>query len=517
MQPDAASVLLPYQQKLLATVAANAVTVCEKSRRIGATWGIGAQSVLTAGAARSERGMDVLYIGYNLDMAREFIGVCAMWAGNFALAAGEVREFLFADQARDGQSRGIAAFRISFASGFEIVALASRPRSLRGRQGFVIIDEAAFHEDLSELLKAALALLIWGGKVLVISTHDGAENPFAEMVNDIRSGRRPFALLRITFDDALADGLFRRISQVRGLPWSEFAEQKWVEEIRAFYGDGAAEELDVIPRAGGSRFLPLHLIEARASREIPVLRWACDDAFVHLPDLHRAAAAERWCEGHLGHHLRALNPLLRSAFGVDFGRLGDLSVVWPVQVQPDLSRSTPFTVELRNVPFEQQRQVVHYVADRLPRLSAGALDATGNGAWLAEVTAQRYGAHRIEQVKLSEGWYRDHMPRLKAGFEDGTFDIPADAATVEDFRSLEMVRGVARVPERRSQAKGEDRARGGQRHGDAAIAAALAIYAAGREVGSADLDQLPMRPLPRHLADYVTAAGRRGGLGDFLG
>lgn len=512
-----APVLLPYQQRLLATVAANAVTVTEKSRRIGATWGIGAQAVLTAGAARSERGMDVLYIGYNLDMAREFIGVCAMWASNFALAAGEVREFLFEDQARDGASRGIAAFRISFASGFEIVALASRPRSLRGRQGFVIIDEAAFHEDLAELLKAALALLIWGGKVLVISTHDGAENPFAELVNDIRAGRRPFALLRVTFDDALADGLFRRISQVRGLPWSEFAEQKWAEEIRAFYGEGASEELDVIPRAGGSRFLPLHLIEARASRQIPVLRWACDDAFVHLPELHRAAAAERWCEEHLGHHLRALNPLLRTAFGMDFGRLGDLSVVWPVQVQPDLSRATPFTVELRNVPFEQQRQVVHYIADRLPRLSAGALDATGNGAWLAEVTAQRYGAHRIEQVKLSEGWYRDHMPRLKAGFEDGSFTIPADAATVEDFRSLEMVRGVARVPERRSQAKGEDRARGGQRHGDAAIAAALAIYAAGRDVGSAELDEIPMRPLSRDLADYVSAVGHRGGLGDFLG
>lgn len=516
MPPDA-PVLLPYQQRLLAAVAANAVTVCEKSRRIGATWGIGAQAVLTAGAARSERGMDVLYIGYNLDMAREFIGVCAMWAGNFALAAGEVHEFLFEDQARDGGSRSIAAFRITFASGFEIVALASRPRSLRGRQGFVIIDEAAFHEDLAELLKAALALLIWGGRVLVISTHDGAENPFAELVNDIRSGRRPFALLRITFDDALVDGLFRRICQVRGTPWSEYAEQRWAEEIRAFYGDGAAEELDVIPRAGGSRFLPLHLIEARASREIPVLRWACDDAFVHLPALHREAAARAWCEEHLGPRLRALDPLLRTALGRDFGRSGDLSVDWPVQVMPDLSRRTPFVVELRNVPFEQQRDVLFYLVDRLPRFSSGALDATGNGAYLGEVAMQRYGAHRIEALKLTEGWYRDHMPRLKAGFEDGTFDIPADAATVEDFRSLEMVRGVARVPERRSQAKGEDRARGGQRHGDAAIAAALAIYAAGREVGSADLDPLPMRPLPRHLADYVTAVGRRGGLGDFLG
>ena len=33
-----------------------------------------------------------------------------------------------------------------------------------GQQGFVLIDEAAFHDDLGEVLKAAFALLIWGGK-----------------------------------------------------------------------------------------------------------------------------------------------------------------------------------------------------------------------------------------------------------------------------------------------------------------------------------------------------------------
>lgn len=72
---------------------------------------------------------------------------------------------------RDGRVAAIAAGRFTFASGFEIVALSSKPRGLRGRQGYVIIDEAAFHDDLPEVLKAAMALLMWGGKVLVISTH----------------------------------------------------------------------------------------------------------------------------------------------------------------------------------------------------------------------------------------------------------------------------------------------------------------------------------------------------------
>jgi len=53
----------------------------------------------------------------------------------------------------------------------------------------------------------------------------------------------------------------------------------------------------------------------------------------------------------------------------------------------------------------------------------------------------------VEAIHLSEGWYRDNMPRLKAAFEDGSFSLPADAGVVEDFQQLTLVRGVARVPD----------------------------------------------------------------------
>lgn len=265
-------VLLPYQRRLIEAVEQHEVVAFPKSRRIGATWGIGAKGVLLSGAARTAGGMDTLYIGYNLDMAREFIDVCAMWARSFSVGAGQVGEFLFADQDEHGHSRDIQAFRIQFASGFEIVALASRPRSLRGRQGFVIIDEAAFHDDLPGVLKAALAFLVWGGRVLVVSTHDGDENPFNELVNEIRAGKRAGHVLQTDFDEAVREGLYARVCLVKGWNWSPEAEAAWRAKIRAFYGEGAAEELDVIPRSGGARYLPLALIEARTSREVPVLR-----------------------------------------------------------------------------------------------------------------------------------------------------------------------------------------------------------------------------------------------------
>lgn len=68
-------VFLKYQKELLKTTATHKVTICEKSRRIGVTWGIAADAVLTAATNKADGGMDVFYIGFNLDMTKEFIHI----------------------------------------------------------------------------------------------------------------------------------------------------------------------------------------------------------------------------------------------------------------------------------------------------------------------------------------------------------------------------------------------------------------------------------------------------------
>ncbi|MDE8660748.1 hypothetical protein PUL39_030350 [Pseudomonas aeruginosa] len=45
-------------------------------------------------------------------------------------------------------------------------------------------------ESLEELLKAALALTMWGNKVRLISTHNGVDNPFNTYIQDAREGRK---------------------------------------------------------------------------------------------------------------------------------------------------------------------------------------------------------------------------------------------------------------------------------------------------------------------------------------
>ena len=74
---------------------------------------------------------------------------------------------------------------------------------------------------------------------------------------------------------------------------------------------------------------------------------------------------------------------------------------------------------------------------------------------------------------LSENWYREHTAPFKAALEDDTlYDLPQDADILADLRAFEVVRGVPRIPDKRTTGKS-----GTQRHGDAGIAYLLLYYA----------------------------------------
>jgi len=460
--------LLAYQQRWLEDQ--SPVKIIEKSRRIGLSWGEAAEDALLAA---SKSGMDVWYIGYSKDMAQEFIEDCGDWLRHYQKAATAVEEIVVADEDKD-----ILAFRIRCASGFKIVALSSRPSNLRGKQGKVVIDEAAFHANLAVLIKAAMALLMWGGRVVIISTHDGDANPFNEIVSDCRAGRRPYSLHRVTLDDALQEGLYERICLRLGKPWSQEAQDAWRASIVAQYGSGADEELFCTPSQGSGTYLTRALIEGCMSDEISVIRYEQSDGFAERDDVYRASVVEAWLEENILPLLAGLDPKRQCVLGGDFARSGDLTIMLPAQEQQDAGWQTLFALELRNIPFRQQEQILFYILDRLPRFRHGALDARGNGQYLAEVAMQRYGATRISQVMLSETWYRENMPKYKAAFEDKSWRLPKDADVIEDHRAFKVVKGVARLPETKNTGKDNKK-----RHGDSGIAGALCWFATWQEGG----------------------------------
>jgi len=460
-QFDADEVLLKYQRDWIADT--SDIKLAEKSRRTGLTWAEAADAVLTAGASKSAGGGNHFYVGSNREMAVEFIDACAMWAKAFNQAAGKIEEEILQDGDKD-----ILTFNIRFASGFKIQALSSRPSNLRGRQGNVTIDEAAFHDHLDEVLKAAMALTMWGSKIRIISTHNGVEHLFNELIEDTRAGKKPYSIHRITLDDACAQGLYKRICQIRGIDWSAQAEKAWKEKLLAGTAskEDALEEYYCVPKSGGGAYLSRTLVEARMF-EAPVIRFECDEEFRQLSDEQRKIEINEFCRTNFAPLLDQLDEKDDHVFGEDFGRSADLTVIAPMAIKPSLKRVVPFLVELRNVPFRSQEQVLFYIVDRLPRLRAGKLDARGNGQYLAERAVDRYGASRIEAVMISQSWYLDVMPKFKARFEDDLIAIPRDRDVSDDLRAIQVIKGIPKIPDDKT---GEAK----DRHGDAAIALAMA-------------------------------------------
>ncbi len=179
-QFDENDLLLGYQKRWI--LDDSQIKVAEKTRRCGLTWAEASDNALDGSTARSAGGCDTFYIGSSKEMAREYIDAVAMWAKAYNYACSEIKEEVFKDEDKD-----IQVFVIYFASCFKVKALSSRPKNLRGMDGNVVIDEGAYHEDFAELLKAALALTMWGNKVRIISSHNGAESGFNQYILDCRA------------------------------------------------------------------------------------------------------------------------------------------------------------------------------------------------------------------------------------------------------------------------------------------------------------------------------------------
>lgn len=480
LDPLADGVLMAHQAEWIADD--SVLKICAKGRRTGITFAEALDCTLIAAAKRSAGGQNVFYIPDTKPKGREFIGYCAHFAKTVANEMLTIEDGIFFDIREDGTTNAISSYIIRFSSGFRIEALSSRPENIRGLQGTVVIDEAAFHRDVREVIDAVGALLIWGGKIRIISSHNGVTNPFNELIREAQAGKNGFVIHTYTFGDAVVNGLFKRVCLIKGEEWTAEKESEWEAKIRSAYGTRTAkmrQELDAIPTEQEGAALTRVMIENCMEKGIPVIRWACKDEFKNEPDHVRTEVTLEFCETQLLPHLKKLDLRRQHVFGGDFGRTGDASMFMPMEIGLDLVRRAVMGIELRNVPFDQQREILFYIVDRLPRFTGGALDSTGNGAYLGEKAAQRYGASFIE-VKLSESWYRTEMPAYTIAFSDKTIVLPMDADILADHQSLAYVNGIVKVPEGHTS-KGAD---GFDRHGDSAIAGALAYY-----VSRADLEE----------------------------
>lgn len=481
--------LLSYQANWIADK--STFKAGEKSRRVGLTWAEAADNSLTAATRRSDGGRNVYYSGYNKDMSLEYIQTCASWAKAFGRAASDIDESEEVFES-DNDSQHIHAYNIWFNSKFRICALSSRPSNFRGRQGDVVLDEAAIHCDLPGMLKAAKALAIWGGRIRVISTHLGADNPFAQLCDDLRTGRETGSLHKITFRDAVAQGLARRVAYVTGKPYTPEFEQQFVADIYALYRANAAEELDVIPSATSGTYLTRAQILQTQDPTAPVVRISRPADWSLLPPSQRTQEIADWCEMHLAPILAQLPRSARHWYGFDFARKVHKSSMWVLTEDGTRRSRCGLVLEMSRMPYDQQLQIAAYIVRRLPRWCGGAHDEGGNGGWISEKMVELFGAARILLVNLSQRWYSDNMPRMRMAIEDVATTTPDDPDILGDLRSIKVEAGVPKPDA--VEAVGAD---GEKRHGDSAVSLCLGLYA--------------IEHAPGHSVDWASA-GPRGGV-----
>jgi phage FluMu gp28-like protein len=307
--PSKAGVLMAHQSEWIRMQEGLDIAVCEKGRRTGITFAQALSDTITAASAKDAGGDNVWYMA---DTKEKDWSSSATWPSSRRSLPRARRRGSSSTSSRTssptapvGRSR-----RSEFASP---VASVSRhcPRARRTSTACRAwsTDEAALHKDVAKVLESATALLIWGGRIRVV--HPPRQEEPVQSAGTGRPGRslrQEAGVIRISFDDAVSNGLYERVCAMRGKVAAE-GKKEWYTAIRSAYGPRKAamrEELDVIPRDGDGSAIPSVWIDRAMPEVRPVLRLVFDDDFPKRSEKER----EIWCSVWIA---TTLLPVLRAA------------------------------------------------------------------------------------------------------------------------------------------------------------------------------------------------------------
>jgi len=270
----------------------------------------------------------------------------------------------------------------------------------------VLIDEAAFHKNIGETLKAALALLMWGGQVVVWSTHDGVDNPFNLLIDDIRGGRRKGKVLTFDFDRAIADGLYERIALVASVKGrSILPKDEWIADIFATYGDAADEELRCIPSAGSGALIKPEDLTAAEHPE------------AGIPELYTGGLY---------------------GIGRDVARRRDGQIILGAELIGPVAWVRDEYNEVGQTFAHQDAYFDALMRDR--RVLRAMIDQTGMGEKVVEDQQLKWGTYRVEGVLLTGPARLDLALGLADGFQRNLLRIPANRPDIRvDLRAIKRI------------------------------------------------------------------------------
>jgi phage FluMu gp28-like protein len=312
-----------------------------------------------------------------------------------------------------------------------IIALPSRPETVRGYSANVILTEFAFHDDPTAIWRALFPSIsnpLRGGpkRLRVISTPNGPGDKFHELWT--KTDER-YVKHRVTIHDAVARGLTLDVEELR----------KGLNDP-----DGWAQEYECEFLDSGGVLLPYELIEG------------CEDV----------EATE----------IRPIGPRGPMVCGIDFGRKHDRTVCWTFEKVGDVFWTREVVVLEKMATPEQ----VEVLRPRLAAVQRVCLDYTGAGVGLGDYLADEFGLfdpmqHRFGKVELcsfTAGLKAELFSKLRMAFEKRAVRVPVSPEIREDLHAVRrVVSRHGQVTYRATQ--NEDG------HSDRCTALALALRAAG--------------------------------------
>lgn len=287
----------------------------------------------------------------------------------------------------------------------------------RGMTGNVILDECAYYEHPELSWDAAVAAMMHGGRLRIISTPNGAQGLFFE--ESEKSQHRQF---RTTLEDARRDGMVVPDAVVRTI---DRGDPRIHRQVFCCSFNDASEQ-----------YVPSDLIKA-------------------------CTVDELWSE-----------PSWDAYAGLDIGRSADLTVLVVVRISP---MGVAHVVHVECLKRTITSDLYRLAATALNQYRSRRLcvDATGMGSFPAEELERRY-PHRVESVNFSLNSKEDLATGMYDRFSKMTVKLPSSerdlASDVAALRRIITSAGNVRY----------DAAHTNKGHADRAWALALALHGCSR-------------------------------------
>ncbi len=210
-------------------------------------------------------------------------------------------------------------------------------------------------------------------------------------------------------DEAIKDGLYKRICKISGVDWNKTAEKEWLKNLIKDYGDAYEEELYCIASRNGEKYFNRSLLETVINKDIEVFRFSEKDDFIYKSESERY---KRILEYFNQVKYIFQNVKNETVLGEDFGRSGDLTVLWFESIIDNNNTATLCVIELRNIPFSNQEQFILLCLNELNNASVpcrqqgkflgGAFDSRGNGQMIAENLSLEYRGLILQIMLISQ-------------------------------------------------------------------------------------------------------------------